>query len=317
MSAGQRPRQVTLAGWMIMIGSGVVVFSAFERVSDLRSIESRESVSDFLSEPPGDGLGLSVDQMLDLIQVFNLVAAGCATAAAILGFYVLKQSKGARLALSILALPLLVSGLATGGIVSSLVAAAAVMLWVQPARNWFEGRPPPERPVAPPVTPPPPPADPASPLPLPAPPAGGSTVGRPPAVVWACVLTWACCGLVVVGLGVTVLVLLLAPDTLFEELHRQNPELAEQGLSDGEIKAASYLTAGLVIPWALCSVAFAIQAFRRIAWGRRALLISAGVAGGVSLIGMFASTVMVLPFVATVVTVALLSRPEVRAWFGR
>jgi hypothetical protein len=174
MSAGQRPRQVTLAGWMIMLGSAVVVFSAFERVSGLRSIESQEAVADFLSEPPADELGLSVDQVLDLIQVFNLVAAACATAAAILGFYVLKQSKGARLALSVLALPLLISGLATGGIVSSLVAVAAVMLWVQPARNWFEGRPPPA-PVAPPVAEPdappgPPPAADPVPWPQPSPP---------------------------------------------------------------------------------------------------------------------------------------------------
>ena len=43
----QRPRQVTLAGWMIVVGSAVVVFSAFERVSGLRSIESQEAVADF------------------------------------------------------------------------------------------------------------------------------------------------------------------------------------------------------------------------------------------------------------------------------
>ena len=138
---------------------------------------------------------------------------------------------------------------------------------------------------------------------------------RPPAVVWACALTWACCALVVVGLGSTVLVLLVAPDLLFDELHRQNPDLAEQGLSDGEIKAASYLTAGLALPWCLAAAGFAVQTFRRIEWGRRALLISAGIAGGISLLGMFASAIMVLPFVAAVVTVALLSRPEVGAWF--
>ena len=96
----QRPRQVTLAGWMIVVGSAVVVFSAFERVSGLRSIESQEAVADFLSEPPGDGLGLSVDQVLDLIQLLSLVAGACATAAAILGLWVLKGSKGARLALA-------------------------------------------------------------------------------------------------------------------------------------------------------------------------------------------------------------------------
>ena len=318
-----RPRQVTLAGWMIVVGSAVVVFSAFERVSGLRSIESQESVADFVSEPPGDGLGLSVDQVLDLVQMLSLVAAACATAAAILGFWVLKGSKGARLALAILALPLLLTGLATGGIVSSLVAAAAVMLWVQPARNWFEGRPPPTPPVQLSATPPvvPPAASPTDPAAAPQsavpwPPQLTARPARPAGVVWACVLTWACCAFVAVGLGVTVLVLLVAPDVLFEELHRQNPELADQGLSDGEIEVASYVTAGLFVPWALVAAGFAVQAFRRVAWGRRALLISAGGAGAFSLVGMFASTIMVLPFVAAVVTVALLSRPDVRAWYA-
>jgi hypothetical protein len=324
----QRPRQVTLAGWMIVVGSAVVVFSAFERVSGLRSIESQEAVADFVSEPPGDGLGLSVDQVLDLIQMLSLVAAACATAAAILGIWVLKGSKQARLALAVLALPLLVTGLATGGVVSSLVAVAAVMLWVQPARNWFEGRPPPTLPAAPtawpttgpitgPTTGPPmtPPAPPQQAVPWPAPPMVRQAP-RPPAVIWACVLTWVCCGLVIAGLGLTVLVLLVAPDVLFDELHRQNPDLADQGLSDGEIEAASYVMAALFVPWALVAAGFAVQAFRRVVWGRRALIVSAGAAGVLSLLGMFASAVMVLPFVAAVVTVALLSRPEVRAWYA-
>jgi hypothetical protein len=315
-----RPRQVTLAGWMIVVGSAVVVFTAFERVSGLRSIESQETVSNFLSEPPGDGLGLSVDQVLDLIQLLSLVAGACAAAAAVLGWWVLKGSKGARLALAILAVPLLITGLATGGVVSSLVVAAAVMLWVQPARNWFDGRPPPTLPappvVAPPSTTPPPEAG-AEPPPVAVPVFPARPVpARPQAVVWACVLTWACCALVVVGLGVTVLVLLIAPDLLFEELHRQNPDLADQGLSNGEIEVASYVTAGLFVPWALVAAGFAVQAFRRVVWGRRALMVSAAVAGAVSLLGMFASTVMVLPFVAAVVTVAVLSRPEVRAWYA-
>ena len=38
-----------------------------------------------------------------------------------------------------LAVPLFVTGLVTGGFVSSVVAAAAVMLWFQPARDWFDG----------------------------------------------------------------------------------------------------------------------------------------------------------------------------------
>ena len=139
---------------------------------------------------------------------------------------------------------------------------------------------------------------------------------RPAGVVWACVLTWACCAFVAVGLGVTVLVLLVAPDVLFEELHRQNPELADQGLSDGEIEVASYVTAGPVraLGAGRCRV-------RRPGVPEGGLGTSGAAhlcrgAGAFSLVGMFASTIMVLPFVAAVVTVALLSRPDVRAWYA-
>jgi hypothetical protein len=339
-----RPRQVTLAGWMIMLGSGIVVLSAFERVSGLRSIESQETVEKFLAKPPGEGLGLSVDEVLNLIQLLSLVAAACATAAAILGFWVLKGSKQARFALAILAVPLVLTGLATGGLISALVAAAAVMLWLQPARNWFEGKPPPEPPAMPELPtaatlqqPPPmqppgqsPVQSPVPPYPQPYGQPFGQPYGqqvvpwphetmvrqaRPPAVVGACVLTWACAAAVVLGLGATVLAMLLAPDVLFEELHRQNPDLSDQGLSDSEIRTATYLCSALIVPWCLVAAGFAIQAFRGRRWARLALLICASVAGMLSLVAVFASAITVIPFVACVATVALLSRPEVRAWY--
>ena len=318
-----RPRQVTFAGWMIMIGSAVVVFSAFDRIAGLRSIESQESVLEFLSKPPGEDLGLSLDQVLDLIQLLSLIAGACAAAAGILGFWVLKGSKQARVGLAVLAVPLLITGLATGGFVSSLVAVSALMLWLQPARNWFEGRPAPTPPVAapvaspaePPVEPPPAPTEPV-PWPTPygtRPPAPRRA--RPPAVVWACVLTWVGTGIVVAGLAATVLVMLASPNALFEELHRQNPDLADQGLTDGEIKAATFVSAAVFLPWSVAAAGFAIQAIRRVRWGRRALMLSAAVAGAVSLVGLLASAIMVLPLVAAVATVALLARPEVRAWY--
>lgn len=328
-----RPRQVTLAGWMIVIGSAVVVFSAFDRVAGLRSIESQETVEDFLSRPPGEDLGLSVAEALDVLQVISLVAAGCATAAAILGIWVLKGSKQARLALAIIAVPLFVTGLATGGLVSSLVAVAAVMLWFQPARNWFEGKPPPAAPVAPAATAPPPtPEPPQTPVPWPPqPPAYQGFPGhqgpqahsgpmarpaRPPAVVWACILTWVCTSVVALALGATVAAMLLAPEVLFEELHRQNPDLAAQGLSDSEIETATYISAGVFLPWCAVAAFFAVQAIRRRPWARLGLMICAATAAAFSLVCLVASVIMLLPFVAAVATVALLARPEVRAWFA-
>ena len=129
----------------------------FDRVAGLHTLETRESVEQFLAEPPGRDLGLGVDGVLSMMRTLAMVAGGCATAAAILGYHVLQRSRSARLALTILAVPLFVAGMVTGGFVSSLVAASAVMLWFQPSRDWFDGitrqagASPGRRPVAAPV----------------------------------------------------------------------------------------------------------------------------------------------------------------------
>ena len=59
----------------------------------------------------------------------------------------LKPNRGARLALSILAVPILLTAPLTGGITGALVVVAILMLWTGPARDWFAGRPVRELPV--------------------------------------------------------------------------------------------------------------------------------------------------------------------------
>ena len=134
-----RPPQVTLAGWLVMAGSVVVVLMAFSQVAGLRSLETRESIEEYLSKPPGDSLGLGVQGVLSLLRIAYMVAAACAAATAILGWQVLQRSRGARVALSVLVVPLFLTGLASGGIASAVVSAAILMLWFQPARDWFDG----------------------------------------------------------------------------------------------------------------------------------------------------------------------------------
>ena len=59
---------------------------------------------------------------------------------AVLGYQVLQRSRPARVALTVLGLPLFVVGLVSGGVASAVVFAAVVMLWFEPARSWFDGR---------------------------------------------------------------------------------------------------------------------------------------------------------------------------------
>ena len=279
-----RPRQVTLAGSLVIAASVMLVLSIFERLGDLRSLESRTGVERFLSEPPGSDLGLGLESALTIMRSVSMVAAGLATAAAILGWHVLKRNRAARVWLSILALPLFLCGLVTGGFLASVVAASVAMLWLAPARHWFDGTTPiaalkagpgsdsawsdastyeaPEqsppstgpRTDVPPLPPPGPPASQqpppwtpyAGPSPWTVPPPGAAPAARPPrpgAVVTACVITWVCCAFTALLSILLVAVLAVDADGLFAEMQRQNPDLADQGVSDATLQSATWATA--------------------------------------------------------------------------
>lgn len=333
-TAPPRPRQVTLAAWLIMLGSVFVVLSVFERISGLHTLETQQSVEQFLNDSPGSGLGLGVQGVLDLIRTLAMVAGGFATAAAILGYQVLQRSRSARLALSILALPLFVSGMVAGGFMSSVVVASAVMLWFQPARDWFDGVTPEPKPEATravrsdAVAPPAPrtqarpvvgfgsaAADPLAASGWPTESAPAVAGSRPSAVTRACVLTWIGAGLAVVVMVASLAVLAGNPDLIIDEMYRQNPDFADQGVTDSMILGVTYVLGGLVIAWSLLAVALAVLAFRRVNWARIALVVSASMAAFLFLLAMITQLLMVLPLAACLLTVALLLRPETRAWY--
>lgn len=330
-STPERPRQVTLAGWLIVIGSVMVVGSAFERMSGLHSLETQEEITDFLSRPPGEGLGLSVDGAQSALRVLALVAGGAAAAAAILGYQVLKRSRSARLGLTILALPLLVGGMAVFGFVAALVVVSVLMLWLQPARDWFNGVTP-ARPVRQPVAaggappqqgpdqphlPQPPPSTVGWPSAPPGPPAGTSVGRRPAAVTGACVVTWVACGLALLLMGLTVLVMVTAPDLVFDELRRQDPDFDQGGLSQDEVRQAALVGSALGSLWCLAAIGFAVAVFRGLRWGWVALAITSGAAGAASAVLMLGSPALVVPLAAAAVTMGLLIRAESRAWCRR
>jgi len=336
-----RPRQVTMAGWMIIGGSILVVATVFETVTNLHTLETRQAVSEFLSQPPGEGLGLDVPGALLVLRTVSMVAAGCAAVAAVLGFHVLRRNRSARVGVTVVAVPLFFTGMVTGGFLSSLVAASALLLWLEPARNWFDGIPaksgperaagwPPPLPDAPPETPQSPPPAPTEQTPATGPrPHQGfgaptmqtgvdavRTERRPLAVMWACVLTWVLSGTTALMMGLSALVIALEPELVLDELRRQNPDLTAEGVTDHLVQVATYVTAGVTVVWAVAAIVLAVFVLRRVGWARVALLASAAAAGAVCLVGSLGSVLMVLPAFGCAVTFSLLLRPEVRAWFA-
>ncbi|WP_235736224.1 hypothetical protein [Nocardioides alcanivorans] len=121
-----RPPQVTLSGWAILVGSVIVLVSVYDTVANLRSIDTRDELQRMLSEPPLSGTGMSFERLLDVMHGASLVAGACAAAMAVLGAFVLRRHKEARIAVSVLAVPLFLCGLLVGGFAASMVAVAAV-----------------------------------------------------------------------------------------------------------------------------------------------------------------------------------------------
>ncbi|MFS3127265.1 hypothetical protein ACLM5J_02560 [Nocardioides sp. Bht2] len=141
-AAHPRPVQVTFSGWVILLGSVFALVSVYETVAGLRSIDTREGIVKALDEPPLNGMGLNLQEVLDFMHGTALVAGACAAAMAILGGYVLRRNRGARLGVTILAVPMFLSGMVAGGFATSVVAIAAGLLWTAPARDWFDGKAP-------------------------------------------------------------------------------------------------------------------------------------------------------------------------------
>lgn len=343
-----RPSHTTLAAGLVIGGSVGVVIGVAQQLSGLHSLETREAVSDFLAEPPGNGLGLDVTGALRVLRVALMVVAGCATAAAVLGYHALQRSHRARVGLTLLAAPIFLGGLATGGFLTSLVAAASVLLWIGPSGAWFRGEPTerpvrrdqpdrPTRPTWPPAYPPredPPEAaeapesratpaatqqpGPATvPFGQPPPPAAGPSepVRRPDALVWACVLTWAFSSLVLVVMGASVLLVSTNPDLVLDELARQGRDIAPADL--GLLRTTTYVFAAVAAVWSLAAIVLAVPAYRGVGWARVALVASAAAAGLLSLLASLTSLLLLVPAVVCLATVLLLNQPRVRAWFRR
>jgi hypothetical protein len=118
-------------------------------------------------------------------------------------------------------------------------------------------------------------------------------------------------------MALTVLVLLAAPDMVFDEVRRQDPDFDQGGLTEGEVRQAAFVGSAIAGLWCLAAIGFAVAAFQGLRWGWLALLVSAGAAGAASALVMLGSPALLVPLAAAAVTVGLLIRPESRAWCRR
>ena len=142
----QRPRQVTVAAGIGLVGCLVLVIDLFDTMAHTRTVDARDGIASFLSKPPGDGLGLSVDQVLELWRVVLLLSGALAAAAFVMGIFLIQRHNGARIGFTVAA-GLLLLAMPAVGVVPVVLAVAATGLWSEAARDWFAGRAPRPKPA--------------------------------------------------------------------------------------------------------------------------------------------------------------------------
>ena len=154
-----RPREVTTAAVLGLAGCVLLVISLFDAMATLRSIEMREAIEQFLTDPLGRGMGIDAAWVTSALHGLVLVNGALAAVAGVLAVFVLQRHQGARIGFSVAAALLLFTAPLSGGLVAIAVAFAATLLWGRPARDWFAGRQPaPATPVEQPTRPTPPPS---------------------------------------------------------------------------------------------------------------------------------------------------------------
>lgn len=141
-----RPRQVSVAGLMAVVGAVVGLGSAFSAITQLDSGPVRDEVDRLLDQPRFSSV--SVDTALTWMRVGITVSAVLCVVALVLGVFVLRGHRGSRIGLTVIgavtAAFLLLAGV-PGAFASAYVAIGVGLLWTRAARSWFA--PPPQPPT--------------------------------------------------------------------------------------------------------------------------------------------------------------------------
>lgn len=338
-----RPPQATFAGVLIIGGSLLLIAAAWERVATLHTLEAQRGIETWLSSNDLDGM--TVDGLVTTLRVLCIIGGGAAAASTILGFQVFQRSLSARIALAALAPLLFVGALASNVVVAAMAVFGIGLLWAQPTRDWYAGRPwvqayqdrraarvgtlrsgSPTLPGPPaPPSPPAAPSDPSQAQPPAAPVPGyrvpahrPDVVRRPGALLAACILTWVLSAMTVVGMTLMALVVAAQGEQIFAEVKKQEPDMvASSGITEQQF-VASFLavSAGLVL-WGMVALVLAGLAFAGQNWARIALAVSGVCAAILTLVMALTVPPLVVLTAALGVGTWLLLRPEVVAWYRR
>jgi hypothetical protein len=141
-----RPRQVSIAGLMAVVGAMVGLGSAFSAITQLDSGPVRDEVDRLLAQQRFSSI--DVNTALTWMRIGITVSAVLCVVALVLGIFVLRGHRGSRIGLTavgaVTAALVLLAGI-PGVFASAYIAVGVGLLWTRAARSWFA--PPPRPPT--------------------------------------------------------------------------------------------------------------------------------------------------------------------------
>jgi hypothetical protein len=139
-AAVSRPRDVVLASVLTIVGSVLALMGVFTAQGELRSSRVRGEIETLLQDEQLTPIDISVDTVLNAVEVGLMAASAASVAAIVLAVFVLRRHNPSRIGLTVLggiaALAVLLSGL-PGLAIAIFVAYTTSLLWRAPVRSWF------------------------------------------------------------------------------------------------------------------------------------------------------------------------------------
>ncbi|MDQ4009073.1 MAG: hypothetical protein M3211_13335, partial [Actinomycetota bacterium] len=135
-----RPRDVVLAAVLTVVGSALALAGIFGAQGELRGSALRREIEALLADERLSAVDISVDAVLNAVEVGLMVGAAASVTAIVLAVYAARGHNPSRIALSVLggcaAVFVLLSGL-PGIAIALFVAYTVSLLWRAPVRAWF------------------------------------------------------------------------------------------------------------------------------------------------------------------------------------
>lgn len=337
---GPRPTQVTVAAWVVVAASAALLIAVFEEMTRLRTIDMRAEITQVIDSSSAQQLGLTVETATEVLRWCLMISGVAGVAAGIFGIYVLQRHQGARIGLTVAAVPVVLMAPIAGSLPGMMVGAGAVMLWGRSARDWFAGRPAAAVPAgsltrrasapsydarlqAPPTGPPLVLGNSDAPLPtagwgtsqVVAAPAIGASRPRPVAVRLACLLTFFLAGVTGLGALVAIAGITMNSDAVVDMVRDSE---GWDGRLNPDVILPSLLTmTAVILVWCVVAIVLAAFAWRRRTWAWAMLIGCTAMAGVFSVIGFLTSPVLLVYIAACGMVLGWLCRRPSREWFTR